>query len=246
MKKTLLGLLSLAVILFAGSQDQQCLETMVKLHDLQNRIVQKSFEALKPGTWAKYNDGTLALYLGEQPVDGKRLYGIEFQHTRIPVSQIWYAIVPKEFVVLGKKVTFLTLDPRIAYLQLGGALVKVDKSLIDLYLTRMRPLTIGLTPAQIQMTGKCVHDTVLRYRSGIRLAGGKVIDVAEITDRSTGGVVYMSDEVPFGYVRTGPFGSPGTPSLVDFGYGGHSPQISAAQRRDAKPAASLLFGPGRF
>ncbi|WP_148224963.1 hypothetical protein [Nitratifractor salsuginis] len=233
-------------ILFAVQNDQQCLETMMKLHDLQNRIVKKSFEALKPGTWAKYNDGTLALYLGEQPVDGKRLYGIEFQNTRMPVSQIWYAEVPKNFILLGRKLTFLTLDPRIAYLNIGGVLVKVDKDLIDLYLTRMQPLSIGLTPAQIQTTAKCVHDTVLRFRSGIRLPSGKVIDVAEIIDRTTGGVVYMSDEVPFGYVRTGPFGSPGAPSLVDFGYGGHTPHITPAQQRAAKPAASLLFGPGRF
>ena len=231
-------------MLFAASQDQRCLETMAKLLTLQNRIVKKSFETLKPGTWARYNDRTLAIYLGPQPEHGETLYGIEFQNTKMPVSQIWYAIVPKTFIVLGKKVTLFTLDPRIAYLDLNGMIVRVDKGLIDLYLDRMRPISIGLTPAYIENAGRCVHDTVVTSRSGVRLQGGKSIDVSEIADRTTGGMIIVSDEVPFGYVRTGPFGSAGTPVLIDFGYAGYSSRITEAKRRMARPAASFLFAPG--
>lgn len=226
-----------------AAENPECYNTALKLHNLQNRIVQKSFQELKPGTWARYNDGTLALYLGSQQLEGERLYGIEFQGTKIPVSQIWYAVIPKNFLILGKKVTFLTLDPRIAYLNMRGILVRVDKALIDFYLGRMPPISIGLTPAHIETSARCIHDTVVEPHSGIRLPGGKVINVSEIKDRTTGGVGYMSVEVPFGYVRTGPFGSPGKPVLVDYGYGGHAARITEAKRRAAKPAASFLFSP---
>ncbi len=235
--------------LFAAQKNEQCLETMAKLYTLQNQIVKRSFKALKPGTWARYNDGTLAVYLGQQPhqpnQQGEVLYGIEFQNTKMPAQEIWYAIVPKSIIYHGKKFTFLTLDPRIAYLNLRGMIVRVDKGLIDLYLQRMRPISIGLTPAQIQATAQCVHNTVVVPRSGLRLQGGKVIDASEIEDRTTGGVTYMSDGVPFGYVRCGPLGSAGRPVLVDFGFGGHPPRITEAMRRAAKPAASLFLSPGR-
>lgn len=233
MKRIILLTFVLIVSLSAGWLQTQCKEEAKKLLDLQNRIVTQSFEGLPVGAWARYNDGTVALYLGKDKTPDGELYGIEFGGSKMPVAQVWYAIVDKHIQTPLGPVTMRTLDPRLLYVRggPGGGVMRIDGPILQMALQRMGELSIILTPARVKWPADCSHHTEVHPVTGYRLEGGQVIDGVKIIDYETGGSVVVSDKVPFGLV-----GNPsGTPHLVAYGFGGGKKvQIDEQARKSAR------------
>ncbi len=134
MKRIVLLTFVLIASLSAGWSQARCKKEAKKLLDLQNRIVTQSFERLPVGAWARYNDGTVALYLGKDKTPDGALYGIEFAGSKMPVAQVWYTIVDKQFQTPIGPVTMRTLDPRLLYVRggPGGGLMRIDGPILQL------------------------------------------------------------------------------------------------------------------
>jgi len=232
MRRFLMFFLFMVTALTAEWSQEKCRAEAAKLLQLQNRIVTYSFEKLKPDDWARYNDGTFALYLGPTHTSQGTLYGIEFSGSKMPVAQVWYAIVDKRIETPLGPVTMRTLDPRILYVRggPGGGVMRIEGPILAMALERMRPLSVILTPAEVHIPPKCTHDTEVLPVTGHRLEEGQVINGMKIVDHTTGGSVLVSPEVPFGLV-----GDPsGTPHLVAYGHGGVRPRIDERARRSAR------------
>ncbi len=103
----------------------------------------------------------------------------------------------------------------------------------------MQPLSVILTPASIDETLDCSHETEVLPVTGYRLDGGQIVNGAKIIDHTTGGSIIVSVEVPFGLV-----GDPsGTPHLVAYGHGGPVPRIDERARRSAKVMPPIPYLP---
>ncbi|HFQ90463.1 MAG TPA: hypothetical protein ENK27_10360 [Desulfobulbus sp.] len=241
MKQTLALILLSVTLLSAGWSNAKCKAEAEKLNDLQNRIVTQSFENLQKGDWARYDDGTVALYLGRQQTPPGKLYGIEFQGSKMPVAQVWYAIVDKRIETSFGPVTFRTLDPRLLYVRAEpSGVMRLDGPILRMTLQRMGPLSTILTPAPINDMLDCSHETEIVPVTGYRLAEGQFIDGAKIVDHTTGGRIIVSTAVPFGFV-----GNPETtPHLVAYGHGGVRPQIDEQARRSAGSMPPIPSFPG--
>ncbi|WP_457603417.1 hypothetical protein [Nitratifractor sp.] len=240
MKRIVVLIFVLIASLLAEWSQARCKEEAKKLLDLQNRIVTQSFERLPKGAWARYNDGTVALYLGKDKTPDGALYGIEFSGSKMPVAQVWYTIVDKQFQTPIGPATMRTLDPRLLYVLggPGGGLMRIDGPILQLALQRIGGLSIILTPTHVKWLADCSHHTEVHPLTGYRLEGGQVIDGAKIVDYETGGSLIVSEKVPFGLV-----GDPsGTPHLVAYGVGGVQPHIDAKarQRASSMPPIPIL------
>ena len=240
--KRILSLMLLTATFLAADWDQtRCEAEAVKIQNLQNSIVTHSFERLKRGDWAKYDDGTVALYLGRQETPLGKLYGIEFQGSKMPVQQVWYAIVDKRFQTPAGPKTLRTLDPRLIYFQTGsGGVMRLEGPALQMALQRMGRLSTILTPGKVNVPLDCSHRTEVHPVTGYRLEGGQVVDGAKIVDYTEGSSIIVSDRVPFGLVGD----RSGTPHLVAYGHGGIEPRIDQKAREAAKPMPPIPFFPG--
>ena len=240
MKRFFTLILFLATLLSAGGNDAACQAVAEKLHDLQNHIVTRSFAELEKGDWARYDDGTIALYLGRKRTPQGMLYGIEFRGSKMPAAQVWYAIVDRQIRGQAGAVTFRTLDPRLIYLRVGsGRVMRLEGPALAMALQRMGALSMILTPGQILIPPDCSHETEVLPVTGYRLAEGQFIDGVKIVDQTTGGWIIVSTKVPFGFV-----GNPGTtPHLVAYGHGGPVPRIDERARRSARAMPPIPYLP---
>ena len=241
MKRIFALILAATTLLMARWDPSECRVQAVKIQQLQNSIVTHSFERLRRGDWAKYDDGTVALYLGRQKTPLGKLYGIEFQGSKMPVQQVWYEIVDKRFETPAGPQTLRTLDPRLIYFTTGsGGVMYLEGPALQMALQRMGRLSTILTPGEVNVPLDCSHRTEVHEITGYRLDGGQVIDGAKIVDYTEGSSVIVSDRVPFGLV-----GDPsGTPHLVAYGHGGIEPHIDEKARKAAKPMPPIPFFPG--
>ena len=198
---------------------------------------------LPVGAWARYNDGTVALYLGKDKTPDGELYGIEFGGSKMPVAQIWYAIVDKHFQTPVGPVTMRTLDPHLLYVRggPGGGLMRIDGPILQMALARMQPLSVILTPAQISIPLDCSHETETIQVKSYSLDGGQVVEAWKIVDHVTGGSLYVSTEVPFGLIGD----RSGTPHLVAYGIGGKKAQIDEQARKAARSMPPIPVFPVR-
>ncbi|WP_292661566.1 hypothetical protein [Nitratifractor sp.] len=181
MKRIVLLIFVLIASLSAGWSQARCKKEAKKFLDLQNRIVTQSFERLPVRAWARYNDGTVALYLGKGRTPDGELYGIEFSGSKMPVAQVWYAIVDKHFQTPIGPVTMRTLDPRLLYVRGGpdGGVMRIDGPILQMALQRMGEPSIILTPALVKWPADCSYHTEVHPVTGYRLEGGQVIDGAK-------------------------------------------------------------------
>ena len=241
MKRIFALILVTTTLLMARWDPTECKAQAVKIHNLQNSIVTRSFERLRRGDWAKYNDGTVALYLGRQKTPLGKLYGIEFQGSKMPVQQVWYEIVDKHIQTPFGTKTLRTLDPRLIYFQTGsGGVMRLEGPALQMALQRMGRLSTILTPGQVNVPLDCSHRTEVHEVTGYKLDNGEVINGAKIVDYETGGSVIVSDMVPFGLVGD----RSGTPHLVAYGHGGIEPRIDEKAREAAQPMPPIPFFPG--
>ena len=237
MKKILIALFFFTVTIFAN----ECLETATKIVNIQNSIVQESFKKLKKGAWAKYSEGSYAIYLGESK-KGK-LYGIEFQppHSAF-VFQIWYSIVPKKVSPL---LTMYTLNPVLLYFKdKRGHIFKIKKSLIELYMDYAmggrENLSTSLTPSILNRVPNCkdkIEIKNIKYE-----INHNSIDAFKIVSLKNGASVIVSKSVPFGILEWGD--KRYTFKLIDFGLSGKKAIIDEKKRHRAKEFSIPLLPKG--
>ena len=121
------------------------------------------------------------MYLGKGRTPDGELYGIEFSGSKMPVAQVWYAIVDKHFQTPIGPVTMRTLDPRLLYVRGGpdGGVMRIDGPILQMALQRMGEPSIILTPALVKWPADCSYHTEVHPVTGYRLEGGQVIDGAK-------------------------------------------------------------------
>ncbi|WP_201327576.1 hypothetical protein [Thermotomaculum hydrothermale] len=231
MKKILAILISLFLVVsfsFAGGSN---FEIEKKLLKLQNSIVKNSFINLKPGAWASYKDGSKAIYVGEDTIDGMKLRGIELHIRNNLIVQIWYKVVPKHFAYNGENYKLLTLDPRVIFVQAGGMNIKLDYSQIQLIeqYYEVNDLSVILTPAKIYIDNNTNHKISIEETT-VKV-GSHAVKASVITSLDNGSKCFVSPEVPFGLIKTIPEGNP---TLVNFSFAGASVSINKSIRANAK------------
>jgi len=240
MRRVILALL----VLLVGVFGDECMESARKLVSIQNSIVENSYKKLHEGAWARYRGGEQAVYLGERVIDGKRLFGVELMVHPPYVVQTWYRVVPKR---LTPTLTMLTIDPTIVYFNdRNGRVYKLNKSLIELYYAFAgggKNLSTILTPAVLNTPPAC-ENRVRIQKKMVRIGDRSVIGHS-IESLKNGALVIVSDQVPFGIVRTQSSNTNGKPfELVNFGFDGKKPVIDDGARARARPFV-LPFGGGR-
>ena len=220
------GFLVVVSLVFGGNNS---FEIEKRLYELQNSIVKNSFINLQKGAWAKYNDGTKAIYAGEDVIDGMKLKGIEI-HFPKGVIQIWYKVVEKKFNYNGKNYTLLTLDPRTVFINTGGMAFKINYAQLQLAEQFMgaENLSTILTPAKIYIGRESGHKVSIQDTT--MPVGGRSVKATIITSLDNGGKVIVSTEVPFGLVNS----QGDTPHLVNFGKTGGRIRMGAGLRKSAQ------------
>ncbi len=220
------GFLVVACLVFGGNNT---FDTEKKLYDLQNSIVENSFINLQKGAWAEYNDGTKAIYVGEDVIDGMKLRGIEIHFPKGTI-QIWYATVKKHFTYNGKNYTLLTLDPRTVFINTGGTVFKINYAQLQLaeQFIGVGDLSTILTPAKIYIGRETGHKVSIRETT--MPVSNHRAKATIITSLDNGGKVIVSPEVPFGLVNS----QEDTPHLVNFGKTGGKIRMGAGLRKSAQ------------
>ncbi len=234
MKRIVILLLSLV---FAYGADP-CLKVAQDLWKLQNSIIEHAFLGLAKGTWARYDDGSTMVYVGQDTIEGQKLYGAEW-HYRDLVMQMWYRIITRNKVYAGKKYPFRLLDPQYVY-------IFQDSTVIRLNAAQMRMM--GSQWSHILSWGfledtppDCTHNQVVTVKKERRTIGDKSVAVYKVVGND-GGYVMVSDEVPFGYVEAGDSSGVGTPRLVAFGEKGKI-RITHHMRSSAMPVPMMPMMP---
>ena len=220
------GFLVVVCLVFGGNNS---FEIEKRLYELQNSIVKNSFINLQKGAWAEYNDGTKAIYVGEDIIDGMKLRGIEIHFPKGTV-QIWYAMVKKHFTYNGKNYTLLTLDPRVVFINTGGTVFKINYAQLQLAEQFMGTgdLSTILTPAKIYIGRESGHKVSISEMT--MPVGNHRVKATIITSLDNGGKVIVSPEVPFGLVNS----HEDTPHLVNFGKTGGRIRMGAELRKSAQ------------
>ncbi|HHD77399.1 MAG TPA: hypothetical protein ENK93_01800 [Campylobacteraceae bacterium] len=227
--------------LAVAAGDLECYRVAHTLQNLQNRIVRDAFLHLEKGDWARYADGTKAVYLGERRLGEKTLSGIEIQ-MHMPM-QIWYEIVPKDASYAGRKARFLTIDPTRFYLRTAMGTIVLEKSQIGLY-SRMTGgnLSTIFTPAQIKSPPDCSHLPQIQ-KIRYRFPSGRSIDAVKIVDKNNGFLI-VSDTVPFGIVEAGSFRGEGNLRLTSFGH--HAKILMRDEERRKAQTLPVISIPENF
>lgn len=244
MKRTLI-LFAIFIVIFAGMSYSytNCLETASKLWKLQNEIVENSFRNLTPGAWAKY-DTTKAVFLGQRksPKTGLNLYVIEFQGR--PAGQIWFRLRPKDITYGGKSLRFWTLEPMEAFAVLGNRLFYISKDMIESFMSGNQWSTI-LWEGQIFAPPDCKAEVTLTPTE-YKVLSGKTVKAIIIKSDTNGGQVYVSSEVPFGFINSvSSSGKVNSPYLIDFGFSGGSSMMTPESLKSAMPLPIFRMGPSR-
>ena len=225
MKKILFLFILIATLLF-GWSNIECKKEAIKLNILQNSIVTNSFEKLKPLSWAKYNKGITALYLGKDESVGKNLYGIELRTSKKMVAQIWYALVDKNISIAGKEFVFRTIDPKLMYIKSKTQVLRLNKTALQLAFGKLKYLSIILTPAHINKKLDCTKEIKIQ-KINYSLQNGQKIDAYKIEDSIHKNSIIVSDKVPFGFIKGGDV------ELISYGNSSKKPLIDKEERQKA-------------
>jgi len=224
-----------------------CYSVAKELHTLQNRIVERSYEALRPGAWAAYKDlngnRVRAVFVGRERHGGQTLYGIEISLGRGAPVQMWMRLVDKPVAFENRRLVFKTLEPWELYVPFQGGAMRVGHEALAAYMRMLGPeLSTILTPAEIIVPPRC--DRVPKVeRVTHTLPGGKKIEATKITDSANGAYVLVSPEVPFGMVAVDARDG-ARQEMTDFGHSGGKVRIGAAMRKQAMPMPVMPGFPG--
>jgi len=238
MKRTAIPF-AIFMVLFAGLlySSNNCLQAASKLWKLQNKIVEKSFRNLPLGAWARY-DTTKAVFLGQQksPKTGMNLYVIEFQGR--PAGQIWFRLRPKDITYGGKTLSFWTLEPMEAFAVAGNRVIYISKEMIEFFMRGKQWSTI-LWEGQIFAPPDCKAEVKLTPAE-YKLPSGKTVNSIIIKSMENGGQLYVSSEVPFGFIMSiSSSGKENSPYLIDFGFSGGKSIMNPESLKSAIPLSNF-------
>ncbi len=234
MKRIAILLLS---IVFAYGADP-CLKVAHDLWKLQNSILKHAFLDLPKGAWARYDDGSTMLYVGQDVVEGQKLYGAEW-HYRNLTMQVWYRIITRNKIYAGKKYPFRLIDPQYAFIFQNSMVLRLNAAQMRMMGSQWSHILswgfIENTPPE------CSHNNVVAVKKETRTIGGKNVRVYKVIDDS-GGYVAVSDEVPFGFIEGGDTNGVATQRLVNFGTNGKI-HITHRLRANAMPVPMMPMMP---
>ncbi|WP_456451489.1 hypothetical protein [Hydrogenimonas sp.] len=224
-----------------------CYTVAKELHALQNSIVERSYEALRPGAWALYKDlngnRVRAVFVGRERREGQTLYGIEISMGRGAPVQMWVRLVDKPVAYESHRLIFKTLEPWELYVPFQGGAMRIGHEALAAYMRMLGPeLSTILTPAEIVVPPRCDRVPKVEHVTHT-LPSGKKVEATKITDSVNGAYVLVSPEVPFGMVTVDARDG-ARQEMTDFGHGGGKVQIDAAMRKQAMPMPVTPGFPG--
>ena len=194
-----------------------------------NQGLYTGFMKLNPGAWSEVvmsggNSGKevhrKVVYAGEAKINGKDAQGIEFEIAQGPnnmIAQIWLEkgnYKPVRYVA-----------------KMQGQVFCVDPSLLESYFTREGRPSLE-TPEEYKPTKPDISYGTYTTPTG------KTVNVAKFKSEE-GGEVWVSSEVPFGFVKT--IDSQGNEALYlyDFGLSGGKIQITPSEAENCTPLPSI-------
>jgi len=215
----------ISLLVMAVWAKSNCYETAQKLYNLQNSIVEKSFIALSKGAWAIYNQEIKVVSLGKKIQNNQTLYGIEVVINKKP-AQIWYKMVEKSFKVAKNSISFKTLDPYEIYLSMGnGQMMHITKAQIDFFMRMQgKKWSTILTLGQINIPLQCKNIPKLKTFV-YDINNKKSVKAVKITKVQTGAYIIVSNEVPFGLIKSSSL------HMTDYGFAGEKVTVKASIKK---------------